>query len=705
MKLIYVPLLAFVSALSSVGSVLASSVVVSDDTWVEGDATSSVFGSNATVLAKNNGSNNTNVRFPFFRFDLSNYSDAFDDASGLNLVIISANQGSRPSPPQSYAGAVSNGPATFVVELWGLTQSVEWSESTLTWNEAHRELVSLGTGYANQAGRGFNPDQASLLATCSVPASSVPFAWFCSSKELTDFMNARLGSNHATLMFRRTDTNSQANWGAASKEYVNSGEGINVGDFAPTFGPRGVFGDGLGPAPTGTYQGGDAEIAPVADETSVSDNIVEAIIKGRVTDTGGDNPERFCRFREQGSDEWIVTFVGVGPSGDFACSVSGLKPDTVYETQTFVTNAGGTVFEDVTLLTTPPAAVESPVLDSLSVSSGGISGGATLTITGNRFVIEGTQVQFGSEVGLNVSVLDATQLSVAVPSASAAGEVNVVVTTSGGASSALQYTYEADAPGTLDSDGDGVSDDQDAFPNDATETTDTDGDGLGDNADPNDANTDSDGDGVADGEDVFPSDADESADADGDGLGDNADPNDGNTDSDGDGIADGLDGFPLANTFEQSGGVTLETELSSTSSSCSLANLTLFDVATEKVGVAIDGIGFAADFSLEGCDPDSLESVEVKLDLGVTPANGAEAFKILASGRWIPVADALIEGRVITYTVVDNGPLDTDSRRGFISDPVTLAVPVPSVPVPTLPGVMLGVLALLIALLGRRKFA
>ena len=665
MKLIYVPLLAFVSALSSVGSVLASSVVVSDDTWVEGDATSSVFGSNATVLAKNNGSNNTNVRFPFFRFDLSNYSDAFDDASGLNLAIISANQGSRPSPPQSYAGAVSNGPATFVVELWGLTQSVEWSESTLTWNKAHRELVSLGTGYANQAGRGFNPDQASLLATCSVPASSVPFAWFCSSKELTDFMNARLGSNHATLMFRRTDTNSQANWGAASKEYVNSGEGINVGDFAPTFGPRGVFGDGLGPAPSGTYQGGGAEIAPVADETSVSDNIVEADIKGKVTDTGGDNPERFCRFREQGSDEWIVTFVGVGPSGDFACSVSGLKPDTVYETQTFVTNAGGTVFEDVTLLTTPPATVESPVLDSLSVSSGGISGGATLTITGNRFVIEGTQVQFGSEVGLNVSVLDATQLSVAVPSASAAGEVNVVVTTSGGASSALQYTYEADAPGTLDSDGDGVSDDQDAFPNDATETTDTDGDGLGDNADPND----------------------------------------GNTDSDGDGIADGLDGFPLANTFEQSGGVTLETELSSTSSSCSLANLTLFDVATEKVGVAIDGIGFAADFSLEGCDPDSLESVEVKLDLGVTPANGAEAFKILASGRWIPVADALIEGRVITYTVVDNGPLDTDSRRGFISDPVTLAVPVPSVPVPTLPGVMLGVLALLIALLGRRKFA
>ena len=41
----------------------------------------------------------------------------------------------------------------------------------------------------------------------------------------------------------------------------------------------------------------------------------------------------------------------------------------------------------------------------------------------------------------------------------------------------------------LDSDGDGVYDDQDAFPNDPTETADSDSDGVGDNADayPDDA--------------------------------------------------------------------------------------------------------------------------------------------------------------------------------------------------------------------------
>ena len=54
----------------------------------------------------------------------------------------------------------------------------------------------------------------------------------------------------------------------------------------------------------------------------------------------------------------------------------------------------------------------------------------------------------------------------------------------------------------VDTDGDGVSDGDDAFPNDPNEWDDTDGDGVGDNSDafPNDPNesVDSDGDGVPD---------------------------------------------------------------------------------------------------------------------------------------------------------------------------------------------------------------
>jgi hypothetical protein len=48
----------------------------------------------------------------------------------------------------------------------------------------------------------------------------------------------------------------------------------------------------------------------------------------------------------------------------------------------------------------------------------------------------------------------------------------------------------------IDSDSDGVTDEDDAFPNDANETADTDGDGIGDNSDafPNDANETADSD-------------------------------------------------------------------------------------------------------------------------------------------------------------------------------------------------------------------
>ncbi len=71
--------------------------------------------------------------------------------------------------------------------------------------------------------------------------------------------------------------------------------------------------------------------------------------------------------------------------------------------------------------------------------------------------------------------------------------------------------YDSNCDGTWDvfeipdSDGDGVNDDEDAFPNDPEETVDTDGDGVGDNAD------------------AFPDDASEWLDSDGDGIGDNAD--------------------------------------------------------------------------------------------------------------------------------------------------------------------------------------
>jgi cyclophilin family peptidyl-prolyl cis-trans isomerase len=104
----------------------------------------------------------------------------------------------------------------------------------------------------------------------------------------------------------------------------------------------------------------------------------------------------------------------------------------------------------------------------------------------------------------------------------------------------------------VDSDGDGVADEDDAFPQDANESSDSDGDGVGDNSDafPQDSNetNDDDGDGVGNNSDAFPQDANETHDDDGDGVGNNSDafPQDENEtiDSDGDGVGDNSDFKP-----------------------------------------------------------------------------------------------------------------------------------------------------------------
>ena len=103
--------------------------------------------------------------------------------------------------------------------------------------------------------------------------------------------------------------------------------------------------------------------------------------------------------------------------------------------------------------------------------------------------------------------------------------------------------FPNDPSETADTDADGVGDSADAFPDDANETADSDGDGIGNNAD-----SDDDDDGVIDSDDAFPLDATESVDTDGDGVGDNADalPNDPSetADTDADGVGDNADAFP-----------------------------------------------------------------------------------------------------------------------------------------------------------------
>ena len=102
-------------------------------------------------------------------------------------------------------------------------------------------------------------------------------------------------------------------------------------------------------------------------------------------------------------------------------------------------------------------------------------------------------------------------------------------------------TGEPSTADPKDSDGDGVNDARDAFPQDPSEQYDFDRDGIGDNAD-----LDDDNDLTPDTEDDFPRNPAEQTDTDHDGVGNHAD-----NDDDADGFPDPVDAFPLDPTETQ----------------------------------------------------------------------------------------------------------------------------------------------------------
>jgi len=87
--------------------------------------------------------------------------------------------------------------------------------------------------------------------------------------------------------------------------------------------------------------------------------------------------------------------------------------------------------------------VAAPTFTSISPVNGTVLGGTPVTITGTGFAAPAT-VTFGSVAATNVNVVSATSITATTPAQTAAGAVNVTVTTTGGAvTSTNAYTYLA----------------------------------------------------------------------------------------------------------------------------------------------------------------------------------------------------------------------------------------------------------------------
>jgi len=183
-------------------------------------------------------------------------------------------------------------------------------------------------------------------------------------------------------------------------------------------------------------------------------------------------------------------------------------------------------------------------------------------------------------------------------------------------------------PNNVDTDGDGISDGADADANGDgtidTGKTDTDGDGIADNAD-----ADVDGDGTVD----------NGTDTDGDGINDANDPIDNNADTDGDGIPDGVDA-----DIDGDGTV---------------------DNGTDSDG---DGLNDNAETNIYGTDPNVADTDDDGVNDGEEVANGTDPNNADSPDTIRPTIDAQ------TYSYDENQAVDTIVATVIASDNVGVTI-------------------------------
>jgi hypothetical protein len=82
-----------------------------------------------------------------------------------------------------------------------------------------------------------------------------------------------------------------------------------------------------------------------------------------------------------------------------------------------------------------------PITSAINPSIGSVSGGLTVVITGSYFLPNAT-VAFGNIQATNVQIVSPTEIACVSPEGTFPGNIGVFVTTTGGDSNAITFTYE-----------------------------------------------------------------------------------------------------------------------------------------------------------------------------------------------------------------------------------------------------------------------
>ncbi len=284
----------------------------------------------------------------------------------------------------SYTIATGNGNLTSTGDgsttryiQWGIssgtyTSSCNAGATTSTGNySCSMTSLTAGTTYyvrayaTNSSGTGYGDEISFSTTAIAVPTVTT------NTVTSINYTTATGGGN-VTATNGANPTIRGVEWGTATGSYTNScnagAGGIGAYTCSMTSLTSGTtyYVRAFATNSAGTGYGTEISFNTLSGSPTVTTNSTTSITSigatgnGNITNTGGNNPERFIQW---GTTSGIYTSectAGTGGTGTYSCAMNSLTPETTYYYRAKATNSGGTSYGDESSFTTIPEGIIIP---------------------------------------------------------------------------------------------------------------------------------------------------------------------------------------------------------------------------------------------------------------------------------------------------------------------------------------------------------